>query len=387
MAEEKKEEKKEKKSFLKKLIMFFVWDLAALVIALAGAKLVDIAYHTFFSLTAYLIIVVIAIVVAGGLAWYKLIPKGLGIAIVIGLIMLPYMQLVVGNIDIYAVDPPEFRESVTAREIRLQMGEFFMTNDKGEEISVMKTGETKLYPGGNKVHVGTLTMPAGNYGKGKMGKGSVEVDIEIDLEKEIGIQMASMGAAVPESSKESVNKMISEQVNSMFNEETLKGFAPAMVEFKNIQNDGKKASFTVMINLPEIEIPFPRSIPYPTGTGGPDLTLDIVLNEMGFPSTIKPLVLLPPGIQESIGKQVNELSEKMSSQFIGMYTPEQFGPGQGDIEGLVKNKMSAFGAPGGCLSESECGSYCDSPENQEECLGFAKKMGIDISIPEMPEPV
>ena len=51
-----------------------------------------------------------------------------------------------------------------------------------------------------------------------------------------------------------------------------------------------------MVLSATIDLPvMPIAFPYPTGTGGPDIVLDITLNEIGLPAGIKPIIKLPPG--------------------------------------------------------------------------------------------
>ena len=41
----------------------------------------------------------------------------------------------------------------------------------------------------------------------------------------------------------------------------------------------------------------------------------------------------------------------------------------------MNGKVMEVGGPGGCRSEQECRAFCGNPENVEECLAFAVKMG------------
>lgn len=55
---------------------------------------------------------------------------------------------------------------------------------------------------------------------------------------------------------------------------------------------------------------------------------------------------------------------------IGEMSPEEAEQAHQGMEAMMR------GGPGGCKSEEECKSYCDDPANAEECLNFAIESGM-----------
>jgi len=375
-----KEVKEEKSHTLRNLGIGF---LIMLIIGFVGALITDYVLHAYITNLIFIIMIIIAILIAGFSRFMLKVPLSICIFFVIGVILIPYLQFFVGKMDLYAMDPPQLRESVSVTEIRLDMGDFYMKNDKGEDIAVMKDiPEKKLYVGGNKVHLGTINMPPGNYVSGKLKIDKVEVDVNIDIEKEAAMALSTVSSYLPAgTSQEQMKSQVKAEIIKQFNPDTFKKFAPSGINFKDIRNDGSKVFFTVSLSLPEFPIPFPRTIPYPTGTGGPDILLDIVLDAGGFPSSVNPIIKLPPGAPEiNFGDFAPDINKMMSGLM-----PGNVGPSDSDIQSIVKQQLSANAGPGGCLSQAECSAYCSNEANRDVCVSFARSKGITIEIPEAPQ--
>jgi len=322
--------------FLKKAaISFFTAPIAAVV----GALVLEARYHTFITFNQMLLFFGVFAVAAIAVGKAAKLPISIFMAVAVGVLMAPYFQLFVGQIDVFAVDPPEFRESVSVPEIRIQLGELKLTNDKGEEVVVLeRTPVHTLYPGGNIVPLGTLDIPAGNYEGGKMSVEGVEVDVEVDIEKELELNYAKIASQIPsDAPADEIRSAMREGIVEWFLSGKLRDFIPQELRYTeetealfieapeenttqdeepeitteyekitteipitmditDMREEGGKIKFTFRISVGEQEIPM--KFPYPAGRGGPDIVLDFELNELGFPVDIQPIVKLPPGMPD-----------------------------------------------------------------------------------------
>lgn len=204
---------------------------------------------------------------------------------VIGVLFIPYFAFILGQIDIYMVDD-NLAEGMTVVEVRPTMDKIvFGTSDKGE-IAVWNGPQTlKLYPGENRVRLGRFDMPAGTYRGGTAYIGDVQVDIQADLSV---MKNPSDGQPIPPDYYMEVFEMVKSQMAG-----NVAGFNISMVKASLSENMG---NYTISVGEMTIPLPIPE-INYP-GIGGPDVTLDIVLDEMGRPdpSKIKTIIEMPPGV-------------------------------------------------------------------------------------------
>lgn len=361
--------------------------LILLVLAVGGAAIVDYGLHAYFTTTVFVYLAAAAAILAGALLGLKKITVGQAAAIFFGLLLIPYVQFFVGRIDVFAMDPPELRESVNAKVVRVVLGEIQLTNDKGEQVTIIKDLTPKnLYPGANEIRLGTLDIPAGSYKGVHVAVQSVEVDLEIDLAKEAELDYAQLKDSLPALSEPLVKKAIKDRIVEVFNSEQLKALLPKdLLDLKNVQVSGDILSFTLAINPPPIDVPV--GFPYPTGTGGPDVTIDIILNPLGLPTGIKPIIHLPPGVPEinipavTAGDQIpSDFSALIAGQATAnmpcsdaascmTYCKE---PGRAEecAELAGKFGIQLPSTPGGCKSQAECATYCAQPEHLQECQQF-----------------
>jgi len=250
----------------------------------------------------------IALVIAVVLVFAVKMPKFWAGAIVFGVLVSPYAQFLFGKINLFLTDPPKLRPSVTVPEIRVEMGDLFFINSEGQEINVLPASGVKtLYPGKNTVSLGQLNIPAGTYKSGKMSMKNIEVDVNVDLAKEAELGYEQFAkefkVEVPDDipaealknipTEADIKARVTEGMKSYINAKVIGGYLPPFVKIKDFENNGDKIKMTLSatIELP----PLPIAFPYPTGTGGPDIVLDITLNEIGLPVAIVPIIKLPPG--------------------------------------------------------------------------------------------
>ncbi len=216
-----------------------------------------------------------------------LISKKIGycIATVIGFLLIPYFVFAVGQIDFYMVDA-NLAQGITVIEVRPTMEKIdFGTPDKGD-VSVWSGPMTlKLHPGENRVKLGRFDMPAGTYVGGSVEISDVQVDIRADL-----TVMADpiSGQTIPADRYEEAFGNIKNRMTG-----SVGGFNITLVDSKL---EGSQGTFTISVGKMTQELPIPQ-IQYP-GMGGPDITLDITLDEMGRPdpAKIKAIVDMPPGV-------------------------------------------------------------------------------------------
>jgi hypothetical protein len=263
---------------------------------------------TFVSFKQLLIMGAAALVVAVILVLTVKLPKFIAGAIIIGVILSPYFQFLFGKVNIFLMDPPNLRPSVSVPEVRVELGDLIFINSQGQEITVLpSSGSKTLYPGKNIVNLGQLNIPAGNYKSGKMSVKNIEVDVNVDLKKEIDLvydnykqQFApQIPADIPEEAKaqipsdEQIKQKIGSEVGKYISSEMISPYLPPFVKLKSFN---KTADKIAMVLSAHIDLPvMPIAFPYPTGTGGPDIVLDITLNEIGLPTGIKPIIKMPPG--------------------------------------------------------------------------------------------
>ena len=236
------------------------------------------------------------------------LPKFIAGSIVIGVLLSPYFQFIFGKINVFLTDPPNLRPSVSVPEVRVELDDLIFTNSEGKDVVVLPASGVKtLYPGKNIVNLGQLNIPAGTYQSGRMGVKNIEVDVNVDLKKEIDMaydsfksQYASLIPAdlPPEAqsqipSDEEIKQKIGNEVTKYLDRSMIAPYLPPFVAIKSFN---KTADTLTMVLSAHIDLPvMPIAFPYPTGTGGPDVVLDITLNEIGLPTGINPIIKLPPG--------------------------------------------------------------------------------------------
>ena len=207
------------------------------------------------------------------------------VSTLIGFLLIPYFVFLVGQIDFYMVDD-NLAQGITVIEVRPTMDKIdFGTPNKGE-VSVWKGPNTlKLHPGANRVKLGRFDMPAGTYKGGNVYIGDIQVDIEADLSV---MKNPTNGEAIPADKYAEVFDQIKFRMTGSYG-----GFNITIVNSELVDNIGK---FTISAGKMTQPLPIPE-IKYP-GMGGPDITLDITLDEMGKPdpSKINAIVDMPPGV-------------------------------------------------------------------------------------------
>ncbi len=263
---------------------------------------------TFVSSKQLLIMIAVAVAAAVVLVLTAKLPKFIAGAIVVGVLLSPYFQFLFGKINVYLMDPPNLRPSVSVPEVRVELGDLIFVNSEGKDIVVLPdSGVKTLYPGKNVVNLGQLNIPVGTYKSGKMSVKNIEVDVNVDLRKEIDLvydtykkqfapdipadMPAEALAAIP--SDEEIKQKIGGEVGKYISSEMISPYLPPFVKIKSFNKTADKIAMVLSayIDLPVMPIAFP----YPTGTGGPDIVLDITLNEIGLPTGINPIIKMPPG--------------------------------------------------------------------------------------------
>ena len=211
--------------------------------------------------------------------------KALTVAVFIGCILIPYAAFMVGQIDFYMVDD-NLAQGITVVEVRPTMNKIvFGTPDKGDVIVWGGPQTLALHPGENRVKLGRFDMPAGTYKGGSVSIGDIQVDIRADLAAMTDpIRGQSIDAAHYEEAFNNIKARMTGSVGG-FN-----------IKLINSSLAGAIGTFTISVGSMTQQLPIPE-IKYP-GMGGPDITLDIVLDEMGKPdpSKIRAIVDMPPGV-------------------------------------------------------------------------------------------
>jgi len=328
------------------------------VTALVAALVTEKINGTFISGWQLLIMVVIAVIVAVVLVVTIKLPKFIAGAIVTGLLLSPYFQFAFGKINVFLMDPPNLRPSVSVPEVRVEMGDLIFTNDAGQDIVVLPSGGVKtLYPGKNVVNLGQLDIPVGTYKSGKMSVKNIEVDVNIDLRKEIDLMydnfkseyMPELPADMPEEAKgmipsdEEIKQRISGEISKYLNASMISPYLPPFVKIKSFNQtaDNIAMILTATIDLPAMPIAFP----YPTGTGGPDIILDITLNAIGLPTGITPIIKLPPGAPD-----ISSMIPDMTPNIGNINMPTDFNIPPAALE-QIKREVEAGMARGEAIKQ------------------------------------
>lgn len=207
------------------------------------------------------------------------------VSTVIGFALIPYFAFLVGQIDIYMVDD-NLAEGVTVLEVRPVMEKIVFGTPNNGEVPVWSGPQTlTLYPGENRVKLGRFAMPAGTYSGGKVYIDDIQVDIQMDLAT---MKNPADGQAIPADYYEQTFELI----KSSFGGGSVGGFTTTLLQSSL---SGNIADFTISVGSMTLPIPIPE-IQYP-GVGGPDVTVDIILDEMGRPdpSKIRTIIEMPPG--------------------------------------------------------------------------------------------
>jgi hypothetical protein len=178
-----------------------------------------------------------------------------------------------------------------------------------------------------------------------MSMKSIEVDVIVDLAKEAELGYAKFAQEFkpdipadipPEALKNipteaDIKARVMEGMKQYINAKVIGAYLPSFVKIKSFDNDGAKIK---MVLSAQIELPpLPIAFPYPTGTGGPDIVLDITLNEIGLPVGIVPIIKLPPG-----APAIN--IPDMTPQLGNVNIPTDFGMPQ-EVFAQVKAEISA----------------------------------------------
>ena len=202
---------------------------------------------------------------------YKIRGIGLGVAVVIGFLLLPYFAFCLGPVHIFAQDnAPEY---LRVLEVRPTIDRIVWTEKTEGERTVFQGPVTLyLHPGEQRVYFGTMNIPAGTYISGVIYISRVVVDIEENL---------SLAGVHPNSYEEEYQRM-------------QQRFGDAAT---NWSREGAIVRYT-WDSGPETSAMSLGEFPYP-GFGGPDITLDFVLGEHdGKPESITVIFEMPSGIPE-----------------------------------------------------------------------------------------
>lgn len=293
---------------MKKKIVIPLGIILVPLLAYVASLITEKYLGTFVNFTQLLIMGAVTIVIVVILVLTVKLPKFIAGAIVIGIMLSPYFQFLFGKVNIFLTDPPNLRPSVDVPEVRVELGDLIFTNSENQDIVVLPASGVKtLYPGKNTVNLGQLNIPAGTYKSGKMSVKNIEVDVNVDLKKEIDLmydkfknQYASLiPADLPAEAKgmipgdEEIKQKISGEVGKYLNANLITPYLPPFVKLKSFTKTGDTLA---MVLSAKIDLPvMPIAFPYPTGTGGPDIVLDITLNAIGLPTGITPIIKLPPG--------------------------------------------------------------------------------------------
>ncbi len=320
-------------------------------VAYGAALVAEANLGTFVDFKTLVIAAGLAAVIVVILHFVIKLPKFWAGAIVMGILISPYMQFLVGKINIFLTDPPNLRPSVSVPEIRVALGDLIFINDQNQEIVVLPAGGVKtLYPGKNTVNLGQLNIPAGTYKSGKMCLKNVEVDVNIDLAKEAELAYDKFAArfkpqlppGVPPEilaqlpGEAEIKTRVAAGLKEYFKPQLITPYLPPFVQVKKFANDGQIVRMTLaaQVELP----PLPLAFPYPTGTGGPDIVLDITLNAIGLPTGIVPIIKLPPGAPTI---NIPDLTPKLGDIKI----PNDFGVPQNVLD-QIKAEVDAAVAKG-----------------------------------------
>lgn len=111
----------------------------------------------------------------------KLRGIGLGIAVIIGFLIIPYFAFAFGQIHIFMKDDalPDHMEVLECRPTLDRI--VWIEKTQGETIVLQGPITLLLHPGEQRVHLGTMTIPSGLYVNGTVYISGVEVDIKEDL--------------------------------------------------------------------------------------------------------------------------------------------------------------------------------------------------------------
>lgn len=293
---------------MKNTIKIPIGLLLAPVVGYLAALATEAVTGTFVSFKVLMIMAIVAIAVVVALHFLIKLPRFWAGAIVFGILISPYIQFIGGKINIFLTDPPKLRPSVSVPEIRIEMGDLIFINSEDKEVVVLPASGVKtLYPGKNIVNLGSLNIPAGTYKSGRMSMKNIEVDVNVDLKKEADLVYAQFEkmfkpeiptdmppealAQIP--TEADIKARVAAGMAEYIKPGVIASFLPPFIKIKSFNNTGDKLNMVLsaQIDLP----PLPIAFPYPTGTGGPDIVLDITLNEIGLPTGITPIIKLPPG--------------------------------------------------------------------------------------------
>ena len=266
---------------MKKLIPLSILFLTAFIGALVTEYVLKIGVLGSGNFKYFLIIGAVAAVLI--FAVFRKI--SFAVAIFIGMLLIPYVVFAIGRIDFYMIDD-NLAQGITVVEVRPTMDKIvFGTADKGD-VEVWGGPQTLvLRPGENRVKLGRFNMPQGTYKGGAVYIGDIQVDIKADL----AVMANPIGgqAIDPEHYSEAFESIKARMSGNVG------GFNIVLV---NSSLSGSVGMFTISVGKMTQQLPMPE-IKYP-GMGGPDITLDITLDEMGKPdpTKIRAIVDMPPGV-------------------------------------------------------------------------------------------
>jgi len=210
------------------------------------------------------------------------------VSTMLGFALIPYFVFILGQIDFYMVDE-NLAEGMTVIEVRPTMDKIaFGTPDKGEAAVWSGPQTLQLHPGANRVKLGRFDMPAGTYQGGAVYIGDIQVDIRVNLSI---MKNPIDGQSIPADHYAEAFEGIKSRMTG-----SVAGFN---IQLVNSSLSGNVGDFTISVGEMIQSLPIPE-IKYP-GMGGPDITLDITLDEMGRPdpSKIKVIVEMPPGVGQA----------------------------------------------------------------------------------------
>lgn len=269
---------------MKKITLVGLCFAIPFVVGILGALTTEYVLKIGVLGTSNLIYFLILGVSAGTIIFFLTRRVSFAICTVIGFLLMPYVVFIIGQIDFFMVDD-NLAQGITVLEVRPTMEKITFGTDKGD-VAVWSGPKTlQLHPGANRVELGRFNMPAGTYKGGMVYIGDIQVDIEADISKMVD---AASGQSIPEDHYTEAFDNIKAGMAG-----NVGGFN---IQLLNSSLNGNIGKFTISVGSMTQPIPLPQ-INYP-GMGGPDITLDITLDEMGKPdpSKIKAIVDMPPGV-------------------------------------------------------------------------------------------
>jgi hypothetical protein len=331
---------------------------------------------------------------------------------ILGVLLIPYTALAIGQIDIYVKDaaPPW----ILPEKLNVTMGDVVLFTEDGKNVTVLSGKTFELFPGGNEVWIGRLDIPKGCYKGVRALPEVIEVYLQVDLEK--------LSEALKEGEIGPVSETKTEKTYELPEGMLGPGGCTTREECEAYCRKPENAEECRKWD----EEYRKKQYRLPEGMLGPGgcATLEECEAYCQAPENrdeCRKWCEENPGIcPETIGSgeakkaykeiSVDELKEEILKR-SGRVEEETNGAVRMEVLSVEENtlyvkltiiikkvreieKLPAGTGPGGCASLEECDAYCKKPENREECAQWCQKYpfacpshagGIDVEIPEIPE--